>query len=56
MYEHGGNPPNGLGDRHETSAYGLADLRLGAGYWIFNPEKHANFNYAFGTWSKIAYR
>ena len=33
MYEHGGNPPNGLGDRHHTSSHGLADIRLSAGYW-----------------------
>ena len=53
MYEHGGNPPNGLGERHETSAYGLADLRVGAGYWLFNPEKHTKFNYAFGLGLKL---
>ena len=44
MYEHGGNPPNGLGERHETSSSGLADIRLSAGYWFFKPEKHPNFN------------
>ena len=31
MYEHGGNPPTGLGDRHSTASRGLADLRLGVG-------------------------
>ena len=47
MYEHGGNPdpddPNTpenefwAGDRHTTGASGLADLRLGFSYWLFNP-------------------
>lgn len=46
MYEHGGNPPNGLGERHTTSSSGLADIRLTAGYWLFNPEKNAKFNLA----------
>ena len=32
MYEHGGNPPNGLGERHSTSSRGLGDLRFGIGY------------------------
>ena len=53
MYEHGGNPPNGLGERHETSSFGLADIRLGVGYWLFNPEKHSNFNYAFALGVKM---
>ena len=53
MYEHGGNPPNGLGERHVTSAKGLADIRLGAGYWLFNPEKQTKFNYAFALGMKL---
>ena len=53
MYEHGGNPPNGLGERHETSSHGLADIRLGLGYWLFNPEKNHPFNYAFGLGVKL---
>lgn len=52
MYEHGGNPPNGLGERHETSSSGLADARLGVGYWLFDPAKH-NFNYAVGVGVKL---
>jgi len=52
MYEHGGNPPNGLGDRHVTSSNGLADIRLGAGYWLFDPARH-NFNYALGLGVKL---
>lgn len=53
MYEHGGNPPNGLGDRHHTSASGLADIRLGVGYWLFDPAKHHKFNYAVGLGVKL---
>jgi hypothetical protein len=53
MYEHGGNPPNGLGERHITSASGLADMRISAGYWIFNPENHHNYNLSVGLGFKI---
>lgn len=53
MYEHGGNPPNGLGDRHTTSASGLADMRLGLGYWLFDPAKSHGFNYAVGLGVKL---
>lgn len=52
MYEHGGNPPNGLGERHETSSSGLSDIRLGVGYWLFDPETHA-FNYSLGLGVKL---
>lgn len=52
MYEHGGNPPNGLGERHETSSQGLGDIRLGVGYWLFDPEKH-DFNYSVGIGLKL---
>ncbi|SOE23388.1 hypothetical protein SAMN06298216_3776 [Spirosomataceae bacterium TFI 002] len=53
MYEHGGNPPNGLGERHETSSKGLADMRLGIGYWLFDPSKHS-YNYSIGLGVKFA--
>lgn len=52
MYEHGGNPPNGLGERHETSSSGLSDIRLGLGYWLFNPMNH-DFNYSVGLGVKL---
>lgn len=52
MYEHGGNPPNGLGDRNETSSRGLSDVRLGIGYWLFDPMKH-DFNYSIGVGIKL---
>lgn len=53
MYEHGGNPPNGLGERHETSSKGLSDVRLGIGYWLFDPKKHHSFNYGIGLGVKL---
>lgn len=52
MYEHGGNPPNGLGERHETSSRGLSDIRLGLGYWLFDNKKH-DFNYSIGLGLKL---
>ncbi len=52
MYEHGGNPPNGLGDRNETSSKGISDIRLGLGYWLFDPNKH-DFNYSIGLGVKL---
>lgn len=53
MYEHGGNPPNGLGERHTTASSGLSDLRLGLGYWLFDPAKSYGFNYAIGVGLKL---
>jgi len=50
MYEHGGNS---LGDRHTTSSQGLADLRLSAGYWLLNQEKHAKGNFALALGMKF---
>jgi hypothetical protein len=52
MYEHGGNPPNGLGDRHVTTSQGLSDIRLGLGYWLFDPASH-DFNYSIGVGVKL---
>lgn len=52
MYEHGGNPPTGLGERHETSSRGIGDLRLGVGYWLFEPNKHS-FNYSLAIGVKL---
>lgn len=53
MYEHGGNPPNGLGQRNTTKSSGISDVRIGIGYWLFNPEKATNFNYAIGLGVKL---
>ena len=52
MYEHGGNPPNGIGERHETSSKGLADMRLWMGYWLFDPAAN-HFNYSLGLGLKL---
>ena len=52
MYEHGGNPPNGLGERHTTKSSGLSDIRIGAGYWLFKPGGKP-FNYALGVGIKF---
>ncbi|MEP2024394.1 MAG: transporter [Reichenbachiella sp.] len=53
MYEHGGNPPSGLGERHETSARGLSDIRMGVGYWLVDPNKGKKYNYALGLGLKL---
>ncbi|MBU3821107.1 transporter [Flavobacteriaceae bacterium XHP0103] len=52
MYEHGGNPPNGLGERHNTRSSGLSDIRIGLGYWLFKPNTKS-FNYALGAGIKL---
>jgi len=53
MYEHGGNPPNGLGERHSTQSRGLSDIRLGIGYWLVDPMKHGKTNYSIGLGVKL---
>lgn len=53
MYEHGGNPPNGLGQRHFTSSQGLADIRMGVSYWLLAPEKNTKRNLAIGVGVKL---
>lgn len=53
MYEHGGNPPKGLGERHETSSAGLADIHIGAGYWLVNPDLMEDYNYSIGLGMKL---
>ncbi len=53
MYEHGGNPPNGLGDRHSTYAGGLADIRLSASYWLLDPAAHTGSNVSLGLGMKL---
>jgi hypothetical protein len=45
LYEHMGNAS---GQRYHTQASGLADLRLGANYWIVKPEAYPQGNLAFG--------
>lgn len=53
MYEHGGNPPNGPGDRHRTYAQGLGDIRFSLGYWALHPEKNMSGNFSIGLGVKL---
>mgnify|MGYP001045467377 FL=1 len=53
MYEHGGNPPNGLGDRHSTFASGLADVRFSLGYWLLDPNVNMRNNYSVSLGMKL---
>jgi hypothetical protein len=45
LYEHLGNAS---GQRFHTQASGLADMRLGANYWLMKPEKYNKGNISFG--------
>ncbi|HPF12227.1 MAG TPA: hypothetical protein PKW08_10400 [Flavobacteriaceae bacterium] len=47
LYEHGRE------ERHITYSRGLADVRVGIGYWMFDPEKHPKGNLALGTGVKL---
>lgn len=47
LYEHGRE------ERNITYSRGLADLRIGIGYWVFNPETHSNGNLALGVGLKL---
>ena len=53
MYEHGGNPPNGLGFRASTSSNGIGDVRLGVNYWLVNPEEMKSYNTSVGAGIKL---
>lgn len=46
LYEHLGNAS---GKRFHTQASGLGDVRLGANYWVFNPENHRRGNVSVGV-------
>lgn len=47
LYEHGRN------SRHMSYSSGIADARVGAGYWIFSGEKARNGNIAIGASIKL---
>jgi hypothetical protein len=47
LYEHGRT------ERHLSFSRGLADIRLGVGYWLLNPENHKNGNIALGLGIKL---
>lgn len=58
LYEHGGNPrvdntstpenESWAGDRNATGSKGLADIRLGASYWLFDPASTSNLSVGLG--------
>ncbi len=47
LYEHGRQ------ERYTTFSRGLADIRVGAGFWLFEPVSHVNGNIAIGFGVKI---
>lgn len=47
LYEHGRN------ERNTTFSRGLADIRVGVGYWLFDLEKNQNGNLALGLGLKL---
>ncbi len=47
LYEHGRD------ERNTTFSRGLADIRVGAGYWVFDPETHPLGNLALGAGLKL---
>lgn len=47
LYEHGRE------ERHQSFSRGLADVRVGAGYWLFDPVRHENGNLALGLGIKL---
>lgn len=54
LYEHGGNAYDETNsNRNSTFSHGLADIRLGVNYWVFNPDKHMNGNVQFGLGVKL---
>lgn len=47
LYEHGRD------ERNTTFSRGLADVRIGIGYWLFDPITHPNGNLALGLGLKL---
>ena len=47
LYEHGRQ------ERNSTFSRGLADIRVGMGFWLFNLEDHTNGNLALGLGVKL---
>src|SRR5690606_27189431 len=47
LYEHGRE------ERHQSFSRGLADIRVGVGYWLFDPVQHENGNLALGLGIKL---
>ncbi len=47
LYEHGRE------ERHTSFSRGLADIRVGLGYWLLDPSSHTNGNIALGAGIKL---
>jgi len=47
LYEHGRD------ERNSTFSRGIADMRLGVGYWLFDPVQHPGGNIALGVGIKL---
>lgn len=47
LYEHGRD------ERNSTFSRGLADMRMGVGYWLLNPASHGRMNAALGVGLKV---
>lgn len=47
LYEHGRN------ERNTTYSRGMADARIGIGYWLLNPSSYSNGNIALGIGVKL---
>ena len=47
LYEHGRD------ERNLTYSRGMADVRIGAGYWLLNPDENQNGNIALGAGLKL---
>lgn len=47
LYEHGRN------ERNITYSRGIADIRVGIGYWLLNPETNENGNISLGVGMKL---
>lgn len=47
LYEHGRE------ERYTTYSRGLADVRIGMGYWLFSPQNHPDGNFALGLGVKL---
>lgn len=47
LYEHGRT------ERNKTFSRGIGDIRLGMGYWLFDPKTHLNGNLALGLGLKL---
>jgi hypothetical protein len=50
MYEHLGN---GSGQRFSTQSSGIADVQVGASFWVVNPETAKNWNILVGASLKL---